>query len=219
MTTAGVTSPFSLARRLSPGLAPTSPRSGSAAFHYHSRPFARCDSAQRKPQAVAAGLPGRCRYVRRMSGEPANFNLLDLAYWESRRRPQRRPSGPRPTLGQLQRLHPWCWLHCERCQHKAPMAFAPLVIRWGADTSSDQLRRCARCTRCGNKGATLQHTGWAGEHIGFAPWPDSEPLPEKRWLALLKPHVPDRCRISRRVNIATARSNRQSVEMIGSLPE
>jgi hypothetical protein len=51
------------------------------------------------------------------------------------------------------------------------MAFAPLVIRWGADTSSDKLRRCARCTACGAKGAALQQPGWMGEQIGFAPWP------------------------------------------------
>jgi hypothetical protein len=51
------------------------------------------------------------------------------------------------------------------------MAFAPLVIRWGADTSSDMLRRCARCTKCGTKGATLQQPGWMGEQIGFAPFP------------------------------------------------
>jgi len=41
----------------------------------------------------------------------------------------------------------------------------------GADTSSDKLRRCARCTKCGAKGATLQQPGWMGEQIGFAPWP------------------------------------------------
>ena len=51
------------------------------------------------------------------------------------------------------------------------MAFAPLVIRWGENTSSDKLRRCARCTVCGTKGATLQQPGWMGEQLGFAPWP------------------------------------------------
>jgi hypothetical protein len=35
------------------------------------------------------------------------------------------------------------------------MALAPLIIRWGGDASSDLLRRSARCTRCGNKGADL----------------------------------------------------------------
>jgi hypothetical protein len=27
----------------------------------------------------------------------------------------------------------------------------------------DKLCRCARCTACGNKGATLQHPGWGGQ--------------------------------------------------------
>ena len=37
------------------------------------------------------------------------------------------------------------------------MALAPLIIRWGAGTSSDFLRQSARCTCCGRKGADLQH--------------------------------------------------------------
>ncbi len=45
-------------------------------------------------------------------------------------------------------------------------ACAVLVIRWGPDTSSDKLRQCARCTACGNKGATIQHPGWGGADIG-----------------------------------------------------
>jgi TRAP-type uncharacterized transport system substrate-binding protein len=31
----------------------------------------------------------------------------------------------------------------------------------------------ARCTSCGSKGATLQHPGWAGNHVGFCPFPTS----------------------------------------------
>jgi hypothetical protein len=45
------------------------------------------------------------------------------------------------------------------------------VIRWGADKSSDKLRRSARCTVCGIQGATLQHPSWTGETIGFELWP------------------------------------------------
>ncbi len=41
----------------------------------------------------------------------------------------------------------------------------------GPNTSSDVLRRSARCTVCGTKGATLKHPSWAGEQIGFAPFP------------------------------------------------
>ncbi len=50
---------------------------------------------------------------------------------------------------------------CEKCQHHAPLACAVAVIRWGPNTSSDKLRRCARCTACGNKGATIQHPAGA----------------------------------------------------------
>jgi hypothetical protein len=44
---------------------------------------------------------------------------------------------------------------------------------WGPDASSDKLRAGARCTNCGGKGATLQRPGWAGNHIGFYPFPMS----------------------------------------------
>ena len=67
-----------------------------------------------------------------------------------------RELGPRPTLGELQR---------------ATLACTVAVIRWGPNTSSDKLRGAARCTRCGSKGATIQHPGWAGNHIGFSPFP------------------------------------------------
>ena len=40
------------------------------------------------------------------------------------------------------------------------MACTVPVIRWVPNTSSDKLCRCARCTACGHKGATLQHPGW-----------------------------------------------------------
>jgi hypothetical protein len=107
-----------------------------------------------------------------MSGEPSNFNARAMARWlASRGRPhaKRQPPGPCPTLVQLHRSHCWTWVYCEKWH--APMALAPLMIRWGAETSSDRLRQRARCTKCGHKGATLQHPGWAGTHIGFQPFP------------------------------------------------
>jgi hypothetical protein len=78
-----------------------------------------------------------------------------------------------PTLAQLRHTSCWWWVSCENveCLHCAPMALAPVIIPWGPDTSSDVLRRAARCTRCGRKGATLQHPGWAGSDIGPAPFP------------------------------------------------
>jgi hypothetical protein len=105
-----------------------------------------------------------------MSGEPHYLSLRDLAYWQSRRT-HRSPPGPRPTLGQLQRSSCWWWLHCQRCQHRAPIALAPPVILWGADAPGDKLRQCARCTACGNRGATLQRPSWGGSTIGFVPFP------------------------------------------------
>ena len=46
----------------------------------------------------------------------------------------------------------------------------PLESDWQL-TLKRQLRAGARCTNCGEKGATLQHPGWAGNHIGFYPFP------------------------------------------------
>jgi hypothetical protein len=51
------------------------------------------------------------------------------------------------------------------------MAIAPLVIRWGADVSSDRLRRSARCTACGHKGATLQAPELGDGVTGHQPFP------------------------------------------------
>ena len=85
-------------------------------------------------------------------------------------RPMQRSMKAQTTLGDLHRATPWLWLHCERCQHHAPLACAVAVIRWGRDASSDVLRERARCTACGNKGATIQHPGWGGADIGFLPF-------------------------------------------------
>jgi hypothetical protein len=40
-----------------------------------------------------------------------------------------------------------------------PRCLSPFVIRWGRDASSDLLRRSARCTRCGGKGAMIVMRG------------------------------------------------------------
>jgi hypothetical protein len=87
----------------------------------------------------------------------------------------RRGTGARTTLGDLQRATPWVWVYCNGCPHYSPLACAVPVIRWGADTSSDKLRRCARCTACGHKGATIQHPGWGGSDVGFLPFPAKLP--------------------------------------------
>jgi hypothetical protein len=71
------------------------------------------------------------------------------------------PIPPTPRSGRLQLC---------TASH-APLACVVAVIRWGPNTSSDKLRRCARCTACGNKGATIQHPGWGGNDVGFLPFP------------------------------------------------
>jgi hypothetical protein len=59
-----------------------------------------------------------------------------------------------------------------RCGHDPAVMLPSYAKRpHKADTSSDKLRNCARCTTCGTKGATWQQPGWTGEQIGFAPWP------------------------------------------------
>src|SRR5437763_11425034 len=68
--------------------------------------------------------------------------------------PQRRsrtPPGPVPTLGELQHGTPWIWAYCEGldtigrpCMHRTPLALAPFVIRWGAEASSDVMRKRLR---------------------------------------------------------------------------
>jgi hypothetical protein len=74
----------------------------------------------------------------------------------------RSPPLPVPTLGDLHQPPGWATLHCNAmgCHHSARFAFAPYVIRWGWDASSDRLRQSARCSRCGGKGARITMASW-----------------------------------------------------------
>src|SRR4051812_20321739 len=77
------------------------------------------------------------------------------------RPPKRRPElpGPVPTLGELQsRYSTWVWGEGlrpggEPCQHKAPVALAPFVIRWGPE---------ARATFFARTYAVRLWTPWGG---------------------------------------------------------
>ena len=96
--------------------------------------------------------------------------------------PQRRhnyvPPRPVPMLGQLQRGTPRVWAYCEGlspagepCLHKAPLALAPFIIRWGRDASSDFMRKRLRCAVCGHRGACLHHPSWIDAQVGFQAFP------------------------------------------------
>jgi hypothetical protein len=91
------------------------------------------------------------------------------------------------TPADLRCVMPWLWLRCERCQHRSPAAIVPLIIRWGAETSSDVLLRFARCTRCGRKGATIHIRGWGGLQAPVGGWPagcEAAPVPAIAYAAL-----------------------------------
>jgi len=78
--------------------------------------------------------------------------------------------GLAPTLGALLHQPYWLWLHCS-CGHRVPVAIVPFVIRWGADASSDVLRKHARCPVCGRRGASLQHPSWRDAETGWEAFP------------------------------------------------
>jgi hypothetical protein len=88
-----------------------------------------------------------------------------------RLRALRSPPGPPATLANLQREPKWIWLYCRACSHAASAAVAPLIILWGPDASPGVVRRCARCTVCGSRGATLIRQSWADITIGWQPFP------------------------------------------------
>ena len=75
-----------------------------------------------------------------------------------------------PTLEEMRQSAPWLWVLCRnvKCMHRAPMAITPLIIRWGGNASSDQLRASARCLKCGKRGADLQHPGAQSSDIAIA---------------------------------------------------
>jgi hypothetical protein len=78
------------------------------------------------------------------------------------------------TLADLRRHWCWLWLNCRNpaCGHCTPLALVPLMIRWSPDASTDRLRACALCTRCGARGANTTVPSWAGQDVGWAPFPE-----------------------------------------------
>jgi hypothetical protein len=87
---------------------------------------------RRQPQAVSSALPYR---MARRSPDPPAASIGVL---------HRQPHGR------------WVWAICHRCTHRSRLPLAPLLIRWGPDTSSDVLRSNLKCTACGHKGNAIQ---------------------------------------------------------------
>jgi hypothetical protein len=117
---------------------------------------------RRNPAAFPAGLVTRCR--RQRSGFiPPLAAVLPSRILGILAGMERAPAVP--TLEQLRRGTPWCWVVCEQCFHRRPVAFVPLIIRWGPDASSDMLRWSARCTKCGRKGAVLRYRRPIKPHV------------------------------------------------------
>jgi hypothetical protein len=87
--------------------------------------------------------------------------------------PRRGRDAPAATLGQIHTEPYRFWIYCGSgaCMHCTPVALAQFVIRYGAEASSDVLRRCARCSKCGHKGATLRRPSWINSYVGIAPFP------------------------------------------------
>ncbi len=77
------------------------------------------------------------------------------------------------TIAELQKEGGWLWAYClGNCGYHRPLAIAPFRIRWGSDMSSDAIRRCVRCRKCGHKGVQLITPSWVNIKVGFETWPD-----------------------------------------------
>ena len=63
-----------------------------------------------------------------------------------------------PMLEEMRQTAPWLWICCRNVAglRRTPMAITPLIVRWGADASSAQLRASARFP-----GALVQATSTA----------------------------------------------------------
>jgi hypothetical protein len=83
----------------------------------------------------------------------------------------------RDSIRNLQKAAPWLWLWCEGriahgniCHHHRAVAIAPFAIRFGLEASPDLIRRNARCSKCGHKGAGFLHPSWGRDDKGL-PFP------------------------------------------------
>jgi Pentapeptide repeats (8 copies) len=103
------------------------------------------------------------RSAGRLGDELVRLELEPVPVMRSRRKPCSVPNSPSPI-----------WRGISGCAACYRSAWAHLSmefdLRWDPGASSDKLRRCARCTVCGHKGATLQHPSWVEGGIGWQPF-------------------------------------------------
>lgn len=69
------------------------------------------------------------------------------------------------------------WVWCDgampggyQCNHHAPFAVAPFVIRFGPMAPAERMLTVMRCGKCGHKGASFQHPSWSRDDSGM-PFP------------------------------------------------
>jgi hypothetical protein len=91
--------------------------------------------------------------------QPDLVASLRAAEARQARRCRTHPTSRRQHWKEMRQAPPWLRVRCrnEQCMHHAPMAIAPLIIRWGADASSNRLRANARCVKCRMRGGDLKH--------------------------------------------------------------
>jgi hypothetical protein len=81
-------------------------------------------------------------------------------------------------LADLRRSLPWVVVWCEGrvpggypCNHHAPFAVVPYIIRYGPTAPTYRWLKALRCSKCGHKGASLQYPSFGRVGDGFPPFP------------------------------------------------
>lgn len=104
-----------------------------------------------------------------------------------RRKAAHRQASEPISIGDIRTNEFWVYVHCGRpyCGHCAVVFLTPLIIRWGPQAPIEFLRRAARCSKCGHKGAIVhgsnsawptalveicESTRWTGREV----WPPRE---------------------------------------------
>lgn len=76
------------------------------------------------------------------------------------------------SIADLQKASPWWRINCPKvgCGRVIASDLKAFAERWGADASSDVIRKNLRC-KCGHRGVELSHPSWGGADRGFEPFP------------------------------------------------